>query len=732
MARPYSTLPAGVKAASEVFNVSIPEEKVTEMKQLVRLSKLPPRTYESVQSDRRYGVTSDWLQEARDAWLEFDWRKVEQDINQFPNYVMPIQHDGDSLNIHFIALFSERKEAVPTLFLHGWPGSVLEFVPILKLLMEKYTASTLPYHVVVPSIPGYAFSSPPPIDKSYGLEDMAAIFNTLMRHLGFEDGYAVQGGDIGSKVARVMGALHPGVKAVHINFCIMPDLGNIPDSEYNEFEREGLRRSAEFKRIGAAYATEHATRTSTIGAVLSSSPLALLAWVGEKFLEWTDNDPAMYTILADISLYWLTECAATCLYPYRQLFTPGYVVAHEKKEWRVKGALGFSWFPKEIAPVPRAWAATTGDLVFWRQHEKGGHFAALERPLRLGNGSDALHSHGLPHYLPRAPLRSAAEWQGFIPPSKIPINHPWLSRYSASALLFFDGASPAANHINTETNELVGNLYQRPSFRIGFGRAAHAGVIRAFCEAFIQSQGHNISIGLVQNNSRQTLAALLADVVQVAISDEPHHVNLATGEGWCEPIRPVFNDHSILVGPSNDPAGVIRLNSLAAALRKLARSTPYEQNRYRQMLFHSCGDGSATFYRKLELWHSAGIDTSHVEWAKAYALDPFEALMKAQREGAYIMTERSTYLLAKHGAYIPSLRVYIEEDPALVISCSVVMNRVTTTHNATARQFAEWLGSDSAQHIITTFGRSLSYSKSMFTAAAEPHFEYGRRLKGKL
>jgi microsomal epoxide hydrolase len=279
-----------------------------------------------------------------------------------------------------MALYSSQSDAIPTLMLHGWPGSILEFLPTLEILSKKYTPDTLPYHVIVPSLPGYAFSSPPPVDKNYGLEDVADIFNTMMHHLGFGDGYLVQGGDIGSKVGRVMAALHPSVKGVHINFCIMPDPGNIPESEYNDLEREGLRRAAEFKRVGSAYATEHATRTATIGAVLSSSPLALLAWVGEKFLEWTDDDPPLHTILEDVSLYWLTGCAATCLYPYRQLFTPGYVVAHEKKEWRINKPLGFSWFPKEIAPVPRVWAATTGDLVFWRQHEKGGHFAALEVP----------------------------------------------------------------------------------------------------------------------------------------------------------------------------------------------------------------------------------------------------------------------------------------------------------------------------------------------------------------
>lgn len=307
-------------------------------------------------------------------------RSTEKDINSFPNYKTRIEHGGTQFDVHFLAIFSKAEDAIPVLMLHGWPGSFLEFLPILRLLTHKYNPSTLPYHVIVPSIPGYAFSSPPPLDKDFRLEDVAQILDTLMVQLGFSNGYAVQGGDIGSKVARILGGVHPRAKAIHLNFGIMPDPGNIPSTEYNELEREGLIRAKEFNRLGSAYAVEHATKPSTIGLVLSTNPLALLAWVGEKFLDWTDEDPSMETILESVSLYWLTNCFATSIYPYRQLFTPGNIGAHENPIWHIRKPLGFSWFPKEIAPVPKAWVATTGDLVFFRQHARGGHFAAVEHP----------------------------------------------------------------------------------------------------------------------------------------------------------------------------------------------------------------------------------------------------------------------------------------------------------------------------------------------------------------
>jgi microsomal epoxide hydrolase len=114
-----------------------------------------------------------------------------------------------------MSLFSSRSDAIPILFLHGWPGSFLEFLPILSLLKSKYTPSTLPYHIIVPSSIGYGFSSPPPLDRDFRIEDVARLMNGLMLQLGFGDGYAVQGGDIGSKIARVIAVKHEACKAIH-------------------------------------------------------------------------------------------------------------------------------------------------------------------------------------------------------------------------------------------------------------------------------------------------------------------------------------------------------------------------------------------------------------------------------------------------------------------------------------------------------------------------------------
>ncbi|GFG15833.1 putative epoxide hydrolase [Aspergillus lentulus] len=335
-----------------------------------------------MQSDRRYGVTLPWMKKAKDAWeTQFDWRKHESYINGFPQYITRVvDEDGHEYDIHFAALFSGQKKAVPILLLHGWPGSFLEFLPMLDMINQRHPQSESPYHLIVPSLVGYAFSSKPPLDKNFRIEDGARILDRFMDNLGFGSGYVVHGGDLGSDTARVMGAKHAGCKAVHINFCYMPEPSVQTPVEVDDIDRLGIERGREFERVGNAYAKEHATRPSTIGIAISSNPLSLLAWVGEKYLEWSEEDPDLHTILETVTLYWVTQTLPSSLYHYRQLFEPSSLGSHANPEWYIDKPLGFSSFLHEIAPTPASWVRTTGNLIFYRRHEKGGHFAALEQP----------------------------------------------------------------------------------------------------------------------------------------------------------------------------------------------------------------------------------------------------------------------------------------------------------------------------------------------------------------
>lgn len=197
-------------------------------------------------------------------------------------------------------------------------GSFLEFLPILSLMKQRYTPETLPYHLIVPSLPGYAFSDTPPLNRDFATKDIAALMNQLLLDLGFGDGYIAQGGDIGSRVAKILGATSDSCKAVHVNFSPVLSLpSGLSVDSLTEREKVGLARGEDFMKMGSAYSLEHATRPATIGIALDSSPLALLAWIGEKFLSWSDQSPSLETILESVSLYWFTESMGRGVFPYR-------------------------------------------------------------------------------------------------------------------------------------------------------------------------------------------------------------------------------------------------------------------------------------------------------------------------------------------------------------------------------------------------------------------------------
>ncbi|KAG9205567.1 hypothetical protein G6514_008209 [Epicoccum nigrum] len=356
-------------SSAKPFTLNIPDQDLDDWRQLLKLSKLPPQTWEGSQEDRRYGVTHKWLSETRDYWLNtYSWRDEEKRINSFPNYRMQI----NGVDLHFVALFSEKKDAVPIQFLHGWPGSFIEFLPMLDLIRKQYpSAKELPYHIIVPSLPGYTLSTRP-TDREFSMEESVTVLNQLMVNLGFSK-YIAQGGDVGSFCARIAAQNHDECVGIQLNMMTASDQPD--ESKLSDLEKTALKSGNAWRQTGSAYAQEHATRPSTIGSVLSSNPLALLAWIGEKFLEWSDTDPSLTHILTNISLYWFTSSILTSLQPYRQLrsVAPTYVAK----------PVGFSFFPYELFPGIRHVLEKNANLVSYEQHEAGGHFAALEKPREL-------------------------------------------------------------------------------------------------------------------------------------------------------------------------------------------------------------------------------------------------------------------------------------------------------------------------------------------------------------
>ena len=370
----YDKLPSSATIKPTKFEAHIPDKQLSDFRTLLHLSPIGPETYENTtRADGQYGISRKWLIDSKDYWLnKYDWRKTEDHINSFPNFTVPIKaRDGDTYTVHFTALFSEKTDAVPVCLLHGWPGSFLEFLPFLNAAKSKYASKDLPYHYIVPSLPGYAFSSGPSVQQEWNNEDMAYVMNALMVQLGFDSGYVAHGGDIGSFLSRILAVQYDACKAIHLNFYMMFEPEGINPADVTAEETSSLKRLTEFGTTGNAYAREHGTKGGTIGLTLSSSPLALLCWIGEKYIEWSDTTPSTQDILDSVMLYWVTETFPRSIYPYIDYFGRGNdsIVFHSHPDYYCQKPIGYSYFPFELAPVPLAWAKKTGNIVWHRAHK---------------------------------------------------------------------------------------------------------------------------------------------------------------------------------------------------------------------------------------------------------------------------------------------------------------------------------------------------------------------------
>lgn len=200
--------------------------------------------------------------------------------------------------------------------------------------------------------------------------------------LGFENGFISHGCNLGSWVSQAFARKYPACKAIHLTFCpIMEEEGDLP-KDMSDIERDGLPRGRAYMEGGTAYLREHGTRPSTIALAISASPLSLLAWMSEKYLQWSDDDPHISDILASVTLFWLTESMSSSMYPYREFVTvrgqsrllgPDTTrkqAALDSPERYIKTPVGYSWFPKVLIPTPVAWVKIYSNLVWNRIHTK--------------------------------------------------------------------------------------------------------------------------------------------------------------------------------------------------------------------------------------------------------------------------------------------------------------------------------------------------------------------------
>ncbi|MFB7406584.1 epoxide hydrolase family protein [Streptomyces sp. NPDC056202] len=304
----------------------------------------------------------------------YDWRAFEERLHRVGQF----RTDIDGLGIHFLHRRSARADATPLLLTHGWPGSVAEFIDVVDELADPKDADAPAFHVVVPSLPGFGYSDRP-ASTGWGTERIAAAWVELMQRLGY-DRFAAHGGDWGGNITTVLAGRFPEhVLGIHTLFAEAPP--GLTTDGLSAVERAWTEETRDFWQHRAAYAKQQASRPQTIGYALVDSPVGLLAWILDKFAEWSDTEDSPFEtmsrdrVLDDVTLYWLTRTGASAARIYYE--------SHNSldPELRVDVPAAITMYPRDIEKTPRPWAEERyRHIVRWNAPETGGHFPSLEVP----------------------------------------------------------------------------------------------------------------------------------------------------------------------------------------------------------------------------------------------------------------------------------------------------------------------------------------------------------------
>ncbi|MGW5462964.1 epoxide hydrolase family protein [Streptomyces sp. NPDC003996] len=373
----------------EPFRLSVPQSDLDDLHDRLDRTRWPA---ELPGAGWEYGVPAGYLRELVRYWRhEYDWRAAEAELNRWPQFTTTI----DGAKVHFAHIRSPEPDATPLVITHGWPGSIAEFLDVVGPLTDPVAHggdAADAFHVVVPGIPGFGLSGPT-TERGWEARRVADAWAELMRRLGYAR-FGLQGGDWGAAISRELGRVHPErVIGVHLNLLPGAQAATEPTEEelaaLGPEERErtlrSWRRWDAWSRDGAGYASLQSTRPHTLGYALTDSPVGQLAWIVEKFREWTDCEELPEEavdrdrLLTNVMLYWLTGTAGSSARIY-------YERAHVTgdRAWQPAepstAPTAVAVFPADPQIPLRHKAERTENLVRWTEFDRGGHFAALEEP----------------------------------------------------------------------------------------------------------------------------------------------------------------------------------------------------------------------------------------------------------------------------------------------------------------------------------------------------------------
>src|SRR5215467_5396673 len=375
------------------FRVEMPDEAMADLRRRIAAWRPPER--EPV-DDQSQGVQLATVQDLANYWAtEYDWRRCEAKLNALPQFTTKI----DGLDVHFIHVRSRQPNALALIVTHGWPGSIIEQLKIIGPLTDPTAhggRAEDAFDVVIPSVPGYGFSGKP-TGTGWDPEHIARTWAELMKRLGYTR-YVAQGGDWGAPISSAMARQAPaGLVGIHLNLpaTVPPEVakalggGPLPEG-LSDKERGVIESLMTYNKTGnSAYFTMMTARPQTVGYGMTDSPAGLAAWilVHPGFAQWTYGDdpkksPTKDDVLDDITLYWLTNTAASSARIYWENGARGSViVAAAQKTAEISLPVAITVFPDDVYRAPESWARRAyRNLIYFHEVDKGGHFAAWEQP----------------------------------------------------------------------------------------------------------------------------------------------------------------------------------------------------------------------------------------------------------------------------------------------------------------------------------------------------------------
>lgn len=344
------------------FRIHFDDQQFEELRRRISLTRLPKLLE---QESWTLGTDDQYLSSLLAYWRDgYDWSRKEKELNQYPQYTCEL----DGVTIHFFHIQSSHRGSLPLLLTHGWPDSFLRYAKVFPLLSD--------FDLVVPSLPGFAFSTLPS-KGFFNNAEVAELWHRLMTEvLGYKE-YAASGGDMGRGVTCYLAARYPDeVRGIHLtDVGLAGELVTAPDETLTPAELDYKYRAKEWTRMEGAYININSTKPQTLAYMLSDSPAGMASWITEKYHAWSDWPLlTMDDILDCLTLYWMTNTACTSIRAYHgNSFTLPPL-------GKITVPTAIAAFPHDVLPVPQEWVERNYPVIMYTNMLRGGHFTALEQP----------------------------------------------------------------------------------------------------------------------------------------------------------------------------------------------------------------------------------------------------------------------------------------------------------------------------------------------------------------